>query len=383
METIKYVGVDDWDIERFEGQYFVSEGMAYNSYVVIGEKTAVLDSVDGKKSGEWLQNLDAALGGKAPDYLVVQHVEPDHSGSVKAFAEKYPETKVVTSAKALGMLEAFYGESFDDRAIVVGDGDKLDLGGRALTFIAAPMVHWPEVITTFDEATGVWFSADAFGKFGALGANDEEGWACEARRYYFGIVGKYGAQVQSLLKKMKNYDVKAIYPLHGPTLQGDLSEYVQKYDTWSRYEPENEGVAVVYASVYGNTKKAAETLASELKALGAENVSLFDLETDDPAEAVEDAFRYDRLVLASTTYNGDVFPTMRAFLGSLTERNYQNRTVAFIENGSWAPTAAKVMAGALEKCKNIKFAETVVTVKSALSDESRAQIAALAKELAK
>lgn len=378
---IKYVGVNDRKIDLFEGQYAVENGMAYNSYVITDEKIAVMDTVDANFADEWLGNIENALGGKTPDYLIVQHMEPDHSANIKVFAEKYPQAKIVSSAKAFVMMKQFFGTDFSDRQIVVGEGDTLSLGKHELTFVTAPMVHWPEVIVTYDKFDKVLFSADGFGKFGALDADED--WACEARRYYFGIVGKYGVQVQNLLKKASALDIKIICPLHGPVLTENLGYYINLYDVWSSYKPENDGALVAYTSVYGNTKKAAEMLAEQLKEKGCPKVAVCDLARDDMAEAVEDAFRYSKLVLAATTYNADIFPFMKEFINHLTERNYQNRTVAFIENGTWAPTAAKVMQTMLSNSKNLTFAENTVHIKSALNDESLAQINALSDELCK
>lgn len=377
-EKVFYVGVDDHDIDLFEGQYTVPNGMAYNSYVIADEKIAVMDSVDKRFIGEWLENISAVLGEKKPDYLIVQHMEPDHSSGITAFAERYPDAVIVSSAKAFAMMKNFFGTDFSGRNITVSDGDTLSLGGRELKFIAAPMVHWPEVTVTYDTADRILFSADGFGKFGASDADED--WACEARRYYFGIVGKYGAQVQALLKKAAALDIKTICPLHGPVLSENLGYYINLYDIWSSYRAESEGVFIAYTSVYGNTAKAVEELKTQLESNGCK-VSAADLAREDMAEAVEDAFRYDRIVLATTTYNADIFPFMRTFIESLTERGWKNRTVGLIENGSWAPVAAKVMRGMLEKSKDIKFTDTSVQIKSALNDESRAQLSALAKEL--
>lgn len=378
---IKYVGVNDREIDLFEGQYIVENGMAYNSYVILDEKTAVMDSVDVHFSAEWLSNIKAVLDGRQPDYLIIQHMEPDHSGSIAEFMEAFPETKVVSSAKSFAMMKQFFGTDFSDRQVVVKDGDTLDLGSHTLSFIAAPMVHWPEVIVTYDAYDKVLFSADGFGKFGAL--DTEEDWACEARRYYFGIVGKFGVQVQNLLKKAAALDIQAICPLHGPILTENLSYYIGLYQTWSSYSVESEGVMIAYSSVYGNTKKAAELLAEKLNEKGCPKVVVNDLARCDMAEAVEDAFRYGKLVLASPTYNGDVFPFTREFIHELTERNYQKRTIGFIENGSWAPTAAKVMKKMLENSKDLTFTDTTVKVMSALNEESIAAIEALAEELSK
>lgn len=379
-DDIKYVGVNDRNIDLFEGQYIVENGMAYNSYVISDKKIAVMDSVDANFKDEWLGNIENALGGRIPDYLIVQHMEPDHSANVGVFAEKYPDAQIVASAQAFNMMKNFFGTDFADRRIVVKEGDALELGEHTLTFITAPMVHWPEVIMTYDNRDKVLFSADGFGKFGTLDADED--WACEARRYYFGIVGKYGAQVQNVLKKAAVLDIQTICPLHGPILKENLDYYLNLYSTWSSYGIESDGVVIAYTSVYGHTKAAAMLLAQKLTDDGCPKVSVTDLARDDMAEAVEDAFRYGTLVLATTTYNADIFPFMREFINHLTERNFSNRTIAFIENGSWAPTAAKVMRKMLESCKNINFAENTVSVKSALSDESRAQIDALAAELA-
>ena len=379
--NIKYVGVNDRDIDLFEGQYIVENGMAYNSYVILDKKIAVMDSVDANFKDEWLDNLADVLGDKTPDYLIVQHMEPDHSANIDAFAEKYPDAQIVASAQAFNMMKNFFGTDFSDRRIVVKEGDTLELGEHTLTFITAPMVHWPEVIMTYDSRDKVLFSADGFGKFGALDADED--WACEARRYYFGIVGKYGTQVQNVLKKAAALEIQTICPLHGPILKENLDYYLGLYNTWSSYGTESEGVVIAYTSVYGHTKAAVELLAQKLNDAGCPKVAVTDLARDDMAEAVEDAFRYGTLVLATTTYNADIFPFMREFINHLTERNFSNRTIAFVENGSWAPTAAKVMRKMLEDCKNIKCAENTVTIKSALSDDNRAQIDALAAELAK
>ena len=378
-EKVFYVGVNDRRIDLFEGQYAVPNGMAYNSYVIADEKTAVMDSVDKNFVGEWLENIAAVLGSAEPDYLIVQHMEPDHSAGITAFAERYPNAVIVSSAKAFAMMKNFFGTDFSGRNITVSDGDTLSLGSRELKFIAAPMVHWPEVIVTYDSADRILFSADGFGKFGALDADED--WACEARRYYFGIVGKYGAQVQALLKKAATLDIGTICPLHGPILSENLGYYLNLYDIWSSYRAESEGVFIAYTSVYGNTAAAAKELNALLESKGC-RVSSADLAREDMAEAVEDAFRYDRIVLATTTYNADIFPFMRTFIEALTERGFRNRTVGIIENGSWAPTAARVIRGMLEKSKDLKFAETTVQIKSALNAESRAQLAALADELA-
>ena len=378
---IQYIGVNDHQLDLFEGQYPVPNGMAYNSYAIIDDKIAVMDSVDKNFTEEWLSNLSSVLNGRTPDYLIVQHMEPDHSGSLRAFMDAYPHAVVVSSAKAFPMMKTFAGNEYEDRRLIVKEGDTLSLGTHTLSFIAAPMIHWPEVIMTYDSHDKVLFSADAFGKFGALDVEDE--WACEARRYYIGIVGKYGAQVQALLKKAAKLDIQHICSLHGPVLSSNIPYYIGLYDTWSSYGVESEGVAIAYTSMYGNTKEAAELLKEKLLAYGCKNVSMNDLARDDMFEAVEDAFRYGKLVLASPTYNADVFPFMRTFIHHLTGRGFQNRTVGLIENGSWAPTAAKVMRSLLEGSKNIAFTDTTVTVRSVLNDESRAQIDALAKELCK
>ena len=385
-KDIIYVGVNDHDIDLFEGHYIVPDGMAYNSYVVKGDKVAVMDSVDAHFADEWIGKVKEAAG--APDYLVVQHMEPDHSGSIKGFMDAFPEAKIVSSQKAFTMMANFFeGEDFADRRVVVKEGDTLDLGGHTLNFITAPMVHWPEVIMTYDAEDKVLFSADAFGRFGGLdkiGETNEEDndWACEARRYYFGIVGKYGPQVQAVLKKAAKLDIETICALHGPVLISDLGYFLGLYDTWSKYESESKGVVIAYTSVYGNTKKAVELLAEKLEAKGVPEVEVTDLARDDIAEAVEDAFRYDTVVFATTTFNNGIFPFMREFIDSLVERNYQNKRLAFIENGSWAPQAAKVMKGMLEGCKNMTYCENDVKIVSALNDESRAQLEALAEELA-
>ncbi len=384
MEVTKdiiYIGVNDHKVDLFEGQYVVPNGMAYNSYVILDEKTAVMDTVDAHFGEEWLANLEQALGGRKPDYLVVQHMEPDHSANIAKFAEKYPEAQIVGNAKTFTMVKNFFGTDYADRRVVVKDGESLSLGAHELTFVFAPMVHWPEVMVTYDAKDKVLFSADGFGKFGALDV--EEDWACEARRYYFGIVGKYGMQVQNLLKKAAALDIQIICPLHGPVLTENLGYYIGLYDTWSAYKPESEGIFVAYASVYGNTKAAAELLADKLREKGCPKVTVADLAREDMAECVEDAFRYDTLVLASCTYNGGVFPPMREFILDLTERGYRNRRVALIENGSWAATAAKVMEKMLEGSKDITFAENRVSIKSALDETSTAQVEALADELTK
>ena len=378
-KDIKYVGVNDHRIDLFEGQYIVPNGISYNSYAIIDEKIAIMDTVDAAFTHEWLDNIQNTLGHRKPDYLVIQHMEPDHSANIVNFLKAYPDVTVVSSAKAFNMMINFFGNSFTDKRLVVGEGDTLSLGNHTLTFVTAPMVHWPEVIVTYDSLDKVLFSADGFGKFGALDV--EEDWACEARRYYIGIVGKYGAQVQALLKKAATLDIQKICPLHGPVLEENLGYYLGLYNTWSSYEVEDDGIVIAYTSVYGNTKKAVMALADKLRAKGAPSVSVHDLARCDMAEAVEDAFRYSKLVLATTTYNAEIFPFMREFINHLTERNYQNRTVALIENGSWAPMAAKVMREMLAKSKNLTFTDNTVKIMSALNDESSAQLDALSDEL--
>ena len=376
---IKYIGVNDHEIDLFEGQYAVPNGMAYNSYVILDEKIAVMDSVDANFTEEWLSNIRKAIGNRTPDYLIVQHMEPDHSANIANFMQEYANAKIVASAKAFVMMKQFFGTDFPEQKMVVGEGDKLSLGKHELIFVTAPMVHWPEVIVTYDSTDKVLFSADGFGKFGALDV--EEDWACEARRYYFGIVGKYGAPVQTLLKKAAALDIQTICPLHGPVLTENLGYYLDLYNTWSGYQPEDDGVVIAYTSIYGNTKKAVEALAESLQVKGCPKVVINDLARCDMAEAVEDAFRYSKLVLATTTYNGDIFPFMKEFINHLTERGYSNRQVAFVENGSWAPVAAKVMKRMLEGSKNLVLAENEVKIMSALNDESTAQVEALAQEL--
>ncbi len=376
---IRYIGVNDHEVDLFEGQYTVPNGMAYNSYVILDEKIAVMDTVDARFTHEWLDNLQNALGTRKPDYLIVQHMEPDHSANIHNFVKAYPDAKIVSSAKAFVMMKNFFGTDFADKQVVVGEGSTLSLGQHNLTFVTAPMVHWPEVIVTYDSTDKVLFSADGFGKFGALDADED--WACEARRYYIGIVGKYGAQVQALLKKAAGLDIQIIAPLHGPVLTENLGYYLDLYNTWSSYGVESEGIVIAYTSVYGNTRKAVMQLAEKLKANGCPKVVVNDLARCDMAEAVEDAFRYGKLVLATTTYNAEIFPFMREFINHLTERNFRNRTVAFMENGSWAPMATKVMKGMLEDCKNITYIENNVRILSALNDESAAQLNAMADEL--
>ena len=380
-DDIRYVGVNDHDIDLFEGQYVVENGMAYNSYVIMDEQIAVMDTVDGNFTDEWLKNISDVIGDRKPSYLIVQHMEPDHSANVANFLDLYKDAKVVATAKAFVMMKQFFGTDYPERQIVVKEGDTLSLGTHTLTFVLAPMVHWPEVMVTYDSKDKVLFSADAFGKFGALDV--EEDWTCEARRYYFGIVGKYGVQAQALLKKAAGLDIQTICALHGPILKENLGYYLDLYNTWSSYGVESEGVVIAYTSVYGNTKKAVELLADKLTALGCPKVTVTDLARDDMAEAVEDAFRYGKLVLATTTDNGDIFPFMKTFIEHLTERGYRNRTIGLIENGSWAPTAAKTMLKMFEGSKNLTFTDTTVTIKSAVNTENEAQIAALAEELCK
>ena len=380
-ENIYNVGVNDYEIDLFEGQYWVENGMAYNSYLIKDEKIAVLDAVDKCCGEKWLENIKSVIGDSEPDYFVVHHMEPDHSANINLFMDTYKSAKIVSSSKSFGMMKQFFGTDYADRQIVVGEGDTLELGENTLTFIAAPMVHWPEVIVSYESKTKTLFSADGFGKFGTTDADED--WACEARRYYFGIVGKFGAQVQALLKKTAGLDIKTICPLHGPVLTENLEYYINLYDTWSSYKPESEGVAIAYTTVYGNTEKAVEMLAEELGKLGCPKVAVSNLARCDMAEAVEDAFRYDRLVLATTTYNGGIFPTMYDFIHHLTDHNYQNRTIGIIENGSWAPTAEKNIKSLLEKSKNITFTEAGVHIKSAVSDINVDEIKVLAKELMK
>ncbi len=377
-KDVLYVGVNDYQIDLFEGQYAVPNGMAYNSYVIFDNKIAVFDTVDGAFGEEWLENLEKAFNGKTPDYLIVQHMEPDHSANIAAFAEKYPTAQIVASSKAFAMMKNFYGDDYENRRIVIAEGDTLSLGRHELVFIAAPMVHWPEVMVTYDKTDKVLFSADGFGKFGAIGTDED--WACEARRYYFGIVGKYGVQVQTLLKKLAAYPVDIICPLHGPVLKENLAYYLGLYDTWSSYGVESEGVFIAYTSVYGNTKKAVELLANNLQALGQKTV-VCDLARCDMSEAVEDAFRYGKIVLATTTYNGEIFPFMRDFIAHLVEHNFRNKKIALIENGSWAPMAARTMRATLEKCKDITYLQTQVKILSAMTGDNEKEVAALAEEL--
>lgn len=379
-DNVKYVGVNDHNIDLFEGQYIVPNGMAYNSYVIIDEKIAVLDSVDGHFSEEWIANIRAELKDRTPDYLIVQHMEPDHSGSISKFMEEFPGAQIVSSQKAFIMMKNFYGDDYSDRQIAVKEGSQLELGSHKLTFIEAPMVHWPEVIMSYEESEKILFSADAFGKFGALDVDEE--WACEARRYYVGIVGKYGSQVQKVLQKAKNLDIQTICPLHGPILTENLSYYVGLYDTWSSYSTETDGVTIAYTSVYGNTKKAVETLAELLTEKGIK-VAVNDLARCDMAEAVEDAFRYGKVVLATTTYNGNIFPFMREFISTLAEHNFQNKLVGFIENGSWFSTATKIMKDGLSKCAKLTFTEANVRILSAVNQANVDEIKMLAEELSK
>ncbi len=380
-DSIKYVGVNDHQIDLFEGQFDVPEGMAYNSYVLIDEKVAVFDTVDKNFKEEWLDNIKAVLDGRSADYLIVQHMEPDHSANIAEFMKVYPDAQVVATAKAIAMMPQFFGESFLPKTVAVKEGDSLSLGNHRLSFVTAPMVHWPEVMLTYDEYSKTLFSADAFGKFGALDVPAD--WACEARRYYFGIVGKFGAQVQALLKKAAGLEIERICPLHGPILTENLGYYIDLYDTWSAYRPESEGVVINYTSVYGNTRAAVELLAKRLEELGAKKVAVNDLARCDMYEAVEDTFRYDKAVFVTTTYNGGIFPHMFEFIHHLTERNFQNRKIAFVENGTWMPAAIKTMKKLLEDCKNLEFAENEVTIKSAMTQKNMEEIDALAKELIK
>ena len=379
-DSIFYIGANDHELDLFEGQYIVPNGMAYNSYVIIDDKIAVMDTIDKSKTSEWLVNLEEVLGGRKPDYLIVQHMEPDHSASIGAFAEKYPDAAVLANPKAFKMIGQFFPGLELKNTIDAENGGQLALGKHTLNFVFAPMVHWPEVMMTYEESEKILFSADGFGKFGAL--DIEEDWACEARRYYIGIVGKYGPQVQSILKQAAALDIEKICPLHGPILTSNLEYYINLYDLWSAYVAETDGICICYTSVYGNTRKAVETLAEKLRGKGVPNVVVNDLARCDMAEAVEDAFRYDKLVLATTTYNGDIFPFMKQFIDHLTERNFKKRTVAFIQNGSWGPVATKIMKGMFEKSKDLTFAENEVTILSSLNDESLEQLNALADELA-
>lgn len=378
-DTIKYIGADDKDIDLFESQYVVPNGVSYNSYVILDEKVAVMDTVDSRRGEEWMNNLDQALAGRSVDYLIVSHMEPDHAANVQALAEKYPEMKVVGNAKTFPMIAQFFDIDLSQRSHVVAEGDTLNLGSHELTFVMAPMVHWPEVMVSYESSEKILFSADGFGKFGAL--DTEEDWACEARRYYFNIVGKYGAQVQALLKKAAGLDIQMICPLHGPILKENLEYYIGKYQVWSSYEPEDEGILVAYASIHGNTKKGAIKLKEILEAKGAKKVAITDLSRDDMAEAIEDAFRYDKMVLACATYDGGLFPCMEDFLHHLKSKTYRKRTVALMENGSWAPTAAKAMRAMLEQMKEITICDKTVTIKSAMKENTVADMEALAEEL--
>ena len=382
-DSVVYIGVDDKTLDLFESQYVVPEGMSYNSYLIKDEKIAVMDSVDSRETYQWLDNLAAALDGKTPDYIIVQHVEPDHSGSLKTVCEKYPEMKVVGNAKTFQMLAQFFDLDLENRKVTVKEGSELDLGAHKLTFFTAPMVHWPEVMVTYDVTDKILFSADAFGKFGTLDAEDDEGWACEARRYYFNIVGKYGAQVQSLLKKLADKEPAVICPLHGPVLDKDIKYYVDKYDVWSKYEPEDKGITIACASIHGNTAAAALKFKEILEKKGAEKVSFFDLSRDDMAEAIEDAFRYDRLVLMAASYDAGVFPPMLAFVNRLVSKGYKNRTVAIVENGSWAPSAARTIKPLIEQLKDITLIDPVVTIKSSLKDSDLPNLEKLADALVK
>ncbi|MCR4627227.1 MAG: FprA family A-type flavoprotein [Treponema sp.] len=380
-ENVKYVGVNDHKIDLFEGQFVVPNGMAYNSYVILDDKIAVMDSVDANFGEEWLKNIEGVLNGKKPDYLVVQHMEMDHSANILTFAKKYPEAKIVSSKMAFIMMKNYFGTDFAEKQIVAGEGTKLELGKHTLNFITAPNVHWPEVIMTYESTEKILFAADGFGKFGANDVEDPEGWACEARRYYFGIVGKFGANVQAVLKKAANLEIKTICSLHGPVLTENIGYYVDLYNTWSSYGVESEGTMIAYTSVYGNTKKAVEKLAEILKAKGCPKIVVNDLAREDIHECIEDAFRYGKIILASTTYNGEVFPKMKEFIENLTERNYQNRKIGFVENGSWGPVAAKTMQAMFENSKNITFAENKVTIKIAMNDETVSQLEKLADEM--
>lgn len=381
-DAVKYIGADDKDLDLFESQYIVPNGVSYNSYVILDEKIAVMDTIDTRKTDEWKENLERVLDGRTPDYLVVSHLEPDHAGSIKEFADKYPETKIVASAKAIAMLPQFFEiADLADRAVAVKEGEELSLGSHTLQFFMAPMVHWPEVMVEYEKSEKILFSADGFGKFGALDADED--WACEARRYYFNIVGKYGAQVQALLKKAAALDIKMILPLHGPILKEDLGYYLGLYNTWSSYQPESKGVFVAYASIHGNTAKAAEKLGEMLKEKGAKKVVISDLSRSDMAENIEDAFRYDRIVLMASSYDGGVFPVMEDFLMHLKSKNYQNRKIGLVENGSWAPTAARVMKGYVENFKNVTIAEPVVTIRSTLNEASEKALGELAEVMAK
>ena len=380
-DSIKYVGVDDKDIDLFESQYVVPDGVSYNSYIIFDDKITIMDTVDARATEEWVKNVEEALDGKKPEYLVISHLEPDHAANIKLIADKYPDMKLIGNAKTFQMLPQFFDEDFSARQVVVKEGDEISLGKHSLTFVMAPMVHWPEVMVAYEKTEKILFSADGFGKFGALDTEDEEGWACEARRYYFNIVGKYGAQVQNLLKKAAALDIQTICPLHGPVLKENLGYYLNLYNTWSSYEPEDEGVLVAYASIHGNTAKAAKQIAEKLKAKGVEKMEVMDLSRDDMAEAVEAAFRYDKMVLACATYDGGLFPVMEDFLGHLKAKNFQKRKAALVENGSWAPLAAKKMRESLEGMKNIEICENIVSIKSTVKAENVEQMDKMIDEL--
>lgn len=380
-DSIKYVGVDDKDIDLFESQYVVPDGVSYNSYIIFDDKITIMDTVDARATEEWVKNVEEALDGKKPEYLVISHLEPDHAANIKLIADKYPDMKLIGNAKTFQMLPQFFDEDFSDRQVVVKEGDEISLGKHSLTFVMAPMVHWPEVMVAYEKTEKILFSADGFGKFGALDTEDEEGWACEARRYYFNIVGKYGAQVQNLLKKAAALDIQTICPLHGPVLKENLGYYLNLYNTWSSYEPEDEGVLVAYASIHGNTAKAAKQIAEKLKAKGVEKMEVMDLSRDDMAEAVEAAFMYDKMVLACATYDGGLFPVMEDFLGHLKAKNFQKRKAALVENGSWAPLAAKKMRESLESMKNIEICENTVSIKSTVKAENVEQMDKMIDEL--
>ena len=380
-DSIKYVGVDDKDIDLFESQYVVPDGVSYNSYIIFDDKITIMDTVDARATDEWVKNVEEALDGKKPEYLVISHLEPDHAANIKLIAEKYPDMKLIGNAKTFQMLPQFFDEDFSDRQVVVKEGDEISLGSHSLTFVMAPMVHWPEVMVTYEKTEKILFSADGFGKFGALDSEDEEGWACEARRYYFNIVGKYGAQVQNLLKKAAALDIQTICPLHGPVLKENLGYYLDLYNTWSSYEPEDEGVLVAYASIHGNTAKAAKQIVEKLKAKGVEKMEVMDLSRDDMAEAIEAAFRYDKMVLACATYDGGLFPVMEDFLGHLKAKNFQKRKAALVENGSWAPLTAKKMRESLEGMKNIEICENIVSIKSTVKAENIEQMDKMIDEL--
>ncbi|WP_270466782.1 FprA family A-type flavoprotein [Butyribacter intestini] len=382
-DSIKYVGVDDKDIDLFESQYVVPNGVSYNSYIIFDEKITIMDTVDARATDEWVKNIEEALGGKEPSYLVISHLEPDHAANIGLIAHKYPNMQLIGNAKTFQMLPQFFDEDFADRQVVVKEGDEISLGSHSLTFVMAPMVHWPEVMVAYEKTEKILFSADGFGKFGALDSEDDEGWACEARRYYFNIVGKYGAQVQNLLKKASALDIQTICPLHGPVLKENLGYYLDLYNTWSSYEPEDEGVIVAYASIHGNTAKAAKQIADKLKAKGVEKMEVMDLSRDDMAEAVEAAFRYDKMVLACATYDGGLFPVMEDFLNHLKSKNFQKRKAALVENGSWAPLAAKKMRESLESMKNIEICENIVSIKSTVKEENVEQMDKMIDELLK